>query len=412
MGCMAAGAAGEALGPLAGDVTPSSEYLKMCPFNAHAGMVNLSALPDCLYHHAKDEILAMNINWGTMFDRNSPDLVSHGSKRGDLWQYGPGIKEALARGQNVFLVLDFPWDMETNSTSLEEWTRYVTTLAKEYKRALFVMDNELDAPEKKYWRDRPWQYASYYLAAAKVLRSNPFNSIIFPAESYRGDGTITRKMLAAISEQVYKEPALQTSRLIDGLAVHSFVRASSIRERIRLFQGISVPVKHTLQLHIRELGKTEGAILSPEEQEWAVVQGMATALSLVPRDVFSAIWHAAFVPTAADPAKHSLTYVDAKGNLQKYPALDAFWQICRLLYSVSSYEEKNGITIVTGKTSMGNETTIAWNNLLTPGRSVARYYRGRDLWSSPNPAVEGKPEFFFEKFYPSRRNLPWWFEPH
>lgn len=405
-------AATTVLSPLAEEGTPSSEYLKMCAYNAHAGMVNLSALPDSLYCHSPDEILAMNINFSAMFDRNSPDLVNHGANQGDLWQYGQGLTEALGRGQRVFLVLDFPWNMETNPTSIEEWTRYVATLAEKYKRALFVMSNELDAPEQEYWRNRPWQYANYYLAAAKILRRNPFNMIIFPAESYRGNGEITRKMLGAIARQMYDEERLfQIPLPVDGLAVHSFVRASSIRKRIRLFQRITVPVNNTLQLHIRELGKTEGKILSPKEQEWAIVQGMATALSLVPKEVFCAIWHAGFIPTQADPVGHSLTYSDAKGNLQKYPALDAFWQICRLLYMDVSYEERNGITIVAGKTSRGNETTIAWNNLLTPGGSEPRYYRGRELWSSPNPAVEGKPEFFFEKFQPSRRNLSWWFSP-
>lgn len=333
-----------------------------------AGLTNLSEVPHTLFRQANTEPLLYPINFDSMFVPGS-DHVNRSKKNGNLYGYGDGIKESIRRGQEVFLVLEFPGESDPIPT--EDWATYVRGLAGEYSGAHFVLGNEINMDSNRKWRDQPDQFALFYLVASEAIGTHsPSSRVYMYGEAYNENGETLKVILGAmrnVSSQV------NIPQRIDGLTFHYYDVAAKLSKRVQMYQDMMRANGIPPVLHLTELGKLEGARLTESEHSDVVTQNLATALSIHEKgDIQQVFWHTAH---AGDPNGHSLMYYDAEGMLRLKSSFNQFWTVSKLLHHGIRNVSTDAETVITGSTSNGEEVEIRWNS--NP--------------RSENPAVEGVP---------------------
>jgi len=324
--------------------------------NPHVSIVGLSLVPESIFKHRPDESLLLPINFCATYQRNSPDHLNKDSKSGgDLWGYGQGIREALTRGQPVFLVLEFPGETDQDVT-LEDWKEYVSTLAQRFRGANFILGNEVNIELHRRWKNNPDLFAKYYLAAAEKIRQlSPNSLVLMYGEAYFGHGETLRQILFYLCQKPTRHPAVP----IDGLCFHFYDdKVELLPARVELYRQIGREFGLPTKFYLTELGIPEAKVLTSEEHCRLLAQNLAVALALASEGELEYIfWQTAFSISNADP--HSLTYFD-KSSLKLKPAFVQFLLITKLLHHNVVLSESGGVYRVTGETSNHQKAIISW----------------------------------------------------
>jgi|GEM_PF-4900778 len=385
--------------PLETAVVPSKEYLSTLEPNENISLSGLFMIPESLFKHTRREMVSTAVNFGKMYKRDtneSMDHVNRYGKDGDIYGYGGGIREAIKRGQKVFLVIEFPGMTDTDVT-VDDWKLYVSGLSLDYMNCpYFILGNEINFDGQKHWKDNPSRFVDYYIAAYESIKKiSPKSKVLMYGDAYFGKGEILTKVLTEIKKRFLDRMP------VDGLTFHFYDRISLLRKRIedpylKLGQEFNIP-----DLYLTELGKLETLDLSPEETRSAVIQGTSTALSLIPQNIKDAFWYTAY---AVSPHNHSLSYYDEKGELKLSSAFDSFWEISKLLHhGIETDFDYQGISTIKGRSSNNDTTVVMWNSTFIPGNIDFSSYQGNLLRPSNKKDLEGSPLILF---YPRRYSFP------
>ncbi len=345
------------------DLSPVKEMFTNLSPNEIPTMNNLSFIPNTdTFHHRDTERLSAVFNSSITY---SKDVKAHPGHL-DLGDSGIwiGIQDALKRHQKIYLVIEIP--RETDA-SIEEWKNYVSTIAKNFPGATFIIGNELNIKDD-YWGQRIDLYGNYYIAAAQEIKNaSTDNNVLIYGDAWNGNGEVLRQVLDNIKGKVERSNA-SLKDIIDGIPFHFYDIASKLPDRAQLYQQIALKYGLTPKVHLTELGKGEIAFkdvsdieLKQKLQSQLLTQNLATALYLANHDVIDGVvWHTAYLIN--DPNEHSLTKINDKGTITGFkPAFDQFWKVSKLLHHDITVENMDGITVIKGKTSGNQDVLIAWN---------------------------------------------------
>jgi hypothetical protein len=333
-----------------------------------ATMTNLSFIPEGKdFHHTDYETLSCVLGPNS-FSRDPDNLsrlnLGNPDNPKSLYQYWQGVKEAIGRGQKVFIAVDLPGETDTDIT-VADWQEYMTAVSKEFNGAHFIIGNEVNI--SKRWKTQLDDYADFYLTSAQAIRKHgPESKILVYGEAYDGDGTILREALKKISLRVYKDGG-ELKDVIDGLSFHFYDTAGKLEKRVELYQQIANDYKINPKLYLTELGKLESARLTENQRADLITQNLACALALAEQGKLdTAIWHTAYA--IDDPGNHGLAELNDLGQVVGFKkGFRTFWKIGQRLQKSVQLEHQGDATIIHGEDKQGNLTYIIWSHKILPG---------------------------------------------
>ena len=349
---------------------PIPEYIRLGELlpNDQANLVNAVVVPENLLPRTDREKVKMAVDFQSTFNKENPDVL-----RNDLWGYGESVKDAIRRGQEVWLVLDIP--DSTGQVSLDDLTRYFIAVAKEYsstqisgksRPVKYVIGNELNAQLKTRSDDYIRWYAQVYASAGEAVLSVAPSAELFPyAESYYDSGDTLNKVLAFIKLQP-----------ISGLCFHYYDDKTGIRERAEIYRQLAE--KHGLPptVHLLELGKPEKtkANFSVFDHQSVIVRNFAEALALVEEGIIETVfWHTA--ERVGDPNSHALFSYNNLGGLEPKLQFWTFQTMSKLFHHDVTWKEQqldegSSKIIVSGVASSGDRSEVSWIRTKNSDRSV------------------------------------------
>lgn len=341
--------------------------------NADANLVNAVVVPESLLIRTNQEKVKMAVDFRSTFNKDNPDVLLN-----NLWGYGESVKDAIRRGQEVWLVLDIPDNVD--QVSLEDLARYFSALAKEYstidaegdrKTARFVIGNELNAYPKTRAESYLHWYAKVYVHAVLSMKKVSPNIQIFPyAEAYYDSGKTLDTSLALIKQEfslLRPSDELVDTRdePINGLCFHYYDDKTGIRERAMLYHQLAEKHGFPPFVNLLELGKPEKTqgIFTTLDHQVVIVRNLAEALALVNEGVINSVfWHTA--ENVVDPNDHAL-FLYENGNLIPKPQFYTFQTMGKLLHHDVSWNERplsdrSSEVAVSGLTSVEDRVKITW----------------------------------------------------
>lgn len=338
---------------------PESIDLKTLTPNSNANLVNAVVVPENLLARTNREALRMSIDFQSTYNSSKPDNL-----RNNIWGYGESVKDAIRRGQVVWLILDIPDN--TTQVSLPDLARYFTAVVKEYSLttgtnakqvAKFVVGNELNALPQTRVHDYLRWYAQVFLQAIQSMRQVMPTVMVYPfADAYYGSGETLDLALKFIFEA---SPSIR----IPGLCFHYYDAKSGIRERSQIYSSLASQYGIPNQLHLLELGKSEATISVDLHQE-VIVRNLAETLALVNEGILQTMfWHTA--ERVGNPNGHALFLYDQTNRLVAQEQFFTFNKVRKLLHHSVSWEEQSldaGYyrVRVTGLTSNEDRVLITW----------------------------------------------------
>ena len=363
---------------LATKFPPIPEFLHLDELhpNDEANLVNAVVVPRELLPRTNREKVKMSVDFSTTFNKDNPDRL-----RNNLWGYGESVKDAIRRGQEVWLVLDIP-DTE-DQVRLDDLARYFSAVAKEYstmdvsgvyKTARFVVGNELNAYPKTRAESYIRWYAKVYTHAVLSMRKvSPNIRLFLYAEAYYDSGKTLDTSLALIKQEF---SLLRTSdKLVDtrdepitGLCFHYYDDKTGIRERASLYRQLSRSYGLPASIHLLELGKpelTRGNFSSLEHQH-VIVRNLTEALALIKEGIIETVfWHTA--ESVDDTRGHAL-FIHEGSRFEPKPQLFTFLTLSKLLHHDVAWEMQeipDGTSKITvsGLTSTSDRSVVTWTRL-------------------------------------------------
>lgn len=339
---------------------PVPEFVRLDELlpNDEANLVNAIVVPENLLPRTDQEKVKVAVDFRSTFNPENPDVLLN-----DLWGYGESVKDAISRGQDVWLVMDIP--DSPGQVSLDDLTRYFIAVAKEFsstqisgksRSVKHVIGNELNAQSKTRADDYIRWYAQVYASAGEAILSVAPSAELYPyAESYYDSGDTLNKVLAFIKLQP-----------ISGLCFHYYDDKTGIRERAEIYRQLAE--KHGLPptVHLLELGKPEKtkANFSVFDHQSVIVRNLVEALALVEEGIIETVfWHTA--ERVGDPNSHALLSYDTFGRLEPKPQFWTFQTMSKLFHHDVRWKElqlENGSTTitVTGVASSGDRSEVSW----------------------------------------------------
>lgn len=232
----------------------------------------------------------------------------------------PGIKEAIARNQPAYLVLDLPFPKDSNSAQqYASWPEKIQKLAGFFKgkSTVFIIGNELNI-ENSVWGGKLEKYLQLYLQAYQTIKKVSPESRVFPwQEAYNQNGETLK---------IFLKMLFQKGGTIDGLAVNIYDISSKIQPRVEMYQQLlnTYGLAKT-PIVISELSMPEKPnYYHFEEKSSFVVQHLVTAAYLQQQGLIErAAWFSGFVP-GCDPQHLSLSTSDENGIFERDKAFNAF----------------------------------------------------------------------------------------
>lgn len=370
--------------------------------NPAANMGNMVVVPERLYRRTNRETVKMAVDYRTTFNPINPAELLN-----DLWGYGQAVRDALQRGQTVWLVLDLPDDYSVDLPSL---AMYFEALACRFtvvadgggeRTARFVIGNELNARQQTSEATYLQWYAQAYLTAVRAIRQVHAEAELYPAsDAYFGNGEVLVEMLRAI--QVADTEVLDLNAVVSGLGFHFYDNHSKLVERTAVYATIARAFSlDPNNLHLLELGKAESDTLgfSVFDHQQVIIRNLVTVLAFQQLGkIQTAIWHTA--ESVVDPHDHAL-FVHDGDRFEPKPQYATFELISKLLYRILRFEEhehSTGIYQVTceARTSNNDQVIVTWNRfrdsrgqivgesepIITVGLSGSKLSR-RELFAKP-----------------------------
>lgn len=361
---------------LAAQYPPIPEFIRLDELlpNDEANLVNAVVAPENLLPRTNREKVKMAVDFQRTFNKDNPDVL-----RNDLWGYGESVKDAIRRGQEVWLVLDIPDTV--NQVSIEDLSRYFSAVFREYtlkdsvgvsRSARFVIGNELNAFQKTSSPDYLRWYAKLYVQAhlAQKMISNSIRLYPF-SEAYYGSGEVLHEALSNIlvEASLHRDEStipFDYRSLIGGLCFHFYDDKAILKDRLKIYQSLAQQLGIQPSLHVLELGKPEvmKKSLSDQDHQHIIARNLLEALALAEEGIIETVfWHTA--ERVGDPNSHALFSYDTFGRLEPKPQFWTFQTMSKLFHHSVSWKEQhleNGTTriTVTGIASSGDRSEVSW----------------------------------------------------
>lgn len=319
-----------------GEIVPQNglnnvEIVKTFPYpHPDLALVNSSIIPDEYGIHHPEERILHTINYGEL----------------SMGIYGPGIIEAIRRGQKVTLTIEQPYGLNRVRTS--DWIRYIEQIAKIYQPTQFIVGNETNV-DPNYLP--PEDYLHYYLTAQETIgKISPNTEVLPAAEAYCGQAEYFDELLSLGDRLGIK---------ISALPFHFYGYPEELPQRIELLREICRRHHYPdTRLVVSEMSRPENETFNEEELADFIFQVHLISAQLLGTGMEFSAWFSAFDFGRGNG--HTL-FVNQADGISPRPAFAAYLLASRLLYKSILQETDDALTVTHSQTADGIPILSLWN---------------------------------------------------